>query len=270
MWLMLQQPEPDDYVVATGEMHTVRELCEVAFGLVGLDWERHVRIDERYFRPTEVDELCGDASKAERVLGWRAQTTVPRARPADARARPARGRPRPRRPPAPRCRPRDDALAGRRVMVTGGAGFLGPQRRRAPRGRGRATSSCRAAPTTTCGRATGVDAALADGRPEIVDPPRGGRRRHRRQPREPGPLLLRQRDHGHRAHGAGAAGRRREVRPDRDRLLVPQVHAGAVPRGRPVERLPGGDERARTAWPRRCCSSRARPTASSTASTSST
>ncbi len=74
MWRMLQQPEPGDYVVATGEMHTVRELCEVAFGLVGLDWERHVRIDERYLRPTEVDELCGDASKAERVLGWRPQT----------------------------------------------------------------------------------------------------------------------------------------------------------------------------------------------------
>ena len=74
MWLMLQQPRPDDYVVATGEMHSVRRLCEVAFGLVGLDWEQHVRIDERYFRPTEVDILCGDASKAERVLGWRAQT----------------------------------------------------------------------------------------------------------------------------------------------------------------------------------------------------
>jgi GDPmannose 4,6-dehydratase len=74
MWRMLQQPEPGDYVVATGEMHTVRELCEVAFGLVGLDWERHVRLDERYLRPTEVDELCGDASKAERVLGWRPTT----------------------------------------------------------------------------------------------------------------------------------------------------------------------------------------------------
>jgi GDPmannose 4,6-dehydratase len=73
MWLMLQQPRPDDYVVATGEMHSVRELCEVAFGLVGLDWEQHVRIDERYFRPTEVDILCGDPSKAERVLGWRPQ-----------------------------------------------------------------------------------------------------------------------------------------------------------------------------------------------------
>jgi len=71
---MLQQPEPDDYVVATGEMHSVRELCEVAFGMVGRDWQAHVRIDENYFRPTEVDVLCGDASKAERVLGWRAQT----------------------------------------------------------------------------------------------------------------------------------------------------------------------------------------------------
>jgi GDPmannose 4,6-dehydratase len=55
-------------------MHSVRELCQVAFELVGLDWEKHVRIDARYFRPTEVDELCGDASKAERVLGWRPQT----------------------------------------------------------------------------------------------------------------------------------------------------------------------------------------------------
>ena len=71
MWRMLQLPEPDDFVVATGEMHSVRELCAVAFALVGLDWEDHVRVDERYFRPTEVDELCGDASKAERVLGWR-------------------------------------------------------------------------------------------------------------------------------------------------------------------------------------------------------
>jgi GDPmannose 4,6-dehydratase len=71
MWRILQQAEPDDFVIATGEMHSVRELCSVAFALVGLDWEQHVRVDERYFRPTEVDELCGDASKAERILGWR-------------------------------------------------------------------------------------------------------------------------------------------------------------------------------------------------------
>jgi GDPmannose 4,6-dehydratase len=75
MWRMLQQETPDDYVVATGEMHTVREFVEAAFGLVGLDWREHVRIDPRYFRPTEVDELCGDASKAAAALDWRPGTT---------------------------------------------------------------------------------------------------------------------------------------------------------------------------------------------------
>ena len=75
MWLMVQQSEPDDYVIATGEMHSVRELCDVAFGLVGLDWARYVRVDERYYRPTEVEELCGDSSKAKRSLGWEARTT---------------------------------------------------------------------------------------------------------------------------------------------------------------------------------------------------
>jgi GDPmannose 4,6-dehydratase len=70
MWRMLQQPTPSDYVIATGEMHTVRELCEVAFGLVGLDWQAYVRTDERYLRPNEVDELCGEASRAAAVLGW--------------------------------------------------------------------------------------------------------------------------------------------------------------------------------------------------------
>lgn len=74
MWLMLQQDDPDDYVIATGEMHTVRELCEVAFGLVGMDWEQYVRLDDQYLRPTEVDELCGDASKAATQLGWRPRT----------------------------------------------------------------------------------------------------------------------------------------------------------------------------------------------------
>ena len=74
MWLMLQQSDPDDYVVATGERHSVRELCETTFGLVGLDWERYVRVDEQYFRPTEVEELCGDPSKARRQLGWAART----------------------------------------------------------------------------------------------------------------------------------------------------------------------------------------------------
>jgi GDPmannose 4,6-dehydratase len=75
MWLMLQQSSPDDYVVATGEMHSVREFVEGAFALVGRDWQEHVRIDSRYFRPTEVDELCGDASKAREQLGWQHTTT---------------------------------------------------------------------------------------------------------------------------------------------------------------------------------------------------
>ncbi|HKX45385.1 MAG TPA: GDP-mannose 4,6-dehydratase [Planctomycetota bacterium] len=70
MWLMLQQAEPDDYVVATGEMHTVRECCEVAFARAGLDWEAHVRVDERFKRPAEVDLLLGDPTKARTQLGW--------------------------------------------------------------------------------------------------------------------------------------------------------------------------------------------------------
>jgi len=70
MWTMLQQEQPDDYVIATGEMHSVRELVERAFALVGLDWQDYIAVDERYMRPTEVDELLGDASKAERTMGW--------------------------------------------------------------------------------------------------------------------------------------------------------------------------------------------------------
>ncbi|MSU27389.1 MAG: GDP-mannose 4,6-dehydratase [Pedosphaera sp.] len=70
MWLMLQQPEPDDYVIATGETHSVREFLEVSFGHLGLDWKKHVEIDPRYYRPAEVDLLIGDPSKAKEKLGW--------------------------------------------------------------------------------------------------------------------------------------------------------------------------------------------------------
>jgi GDPmannose 4,6-dehydratase len=70
MWLMLQQDKPDDYVVATGESHSVREFVEEVFGCLDLDWQQYVEIDRRYFRPTEVDHLEGDASKAKRLLGW--------------------------------------------------------------------------------------------------------------------------------------------------------------------------------------------------------
>jgi GDPmannose 4,6-dehydratase len=71
MWLMLQQDRPDDYVIATGESHSVREVLDVAFGTLGLDWKKHVESDPRYLRPTEVDALCGDASKAAARLGWK-------------------------------------------------------------------------------------------------------------------------------------------------------------------------------------------------------
>jgi GDPmannose 4,6-dehydratase len=70
MWLMLQQDQPDDYVVATNETHSVREFCQEAFGCVGLDWERYVKYDQRYERPSEVDLLIGDPEKARRQLGW--------------------------------------------------------------------------------------------------------------------------------------------------------------------------------------------------------
>jgi GDPmannose 4,6-dehydratase len=71
MWMMLQQDEADDFVIATGESHSVRELVEVAFGHVGLDWQKYVKLDPRFLRPAEVDHLIGDPAKAQRLLGWR-------------------------------------------------------------------------------------------------------------------------------------------------------------------------------------------------------
>lgn len=76
MHLMLQQEEPEDFVVATGETHTVREFCRMAFEEVGLDWREYVKIDERFYRPAEVDLLVGDSSKARRVLGWKPESTL--------------------------------------------------------------------------------------------------------------------------------------------------------------------------------------------------
>jgi GDPmannose 4,6-dehydratase len=75
MWLMLQQPQADDYVIATGVSHSVRDLVEVAFGHAGLDWQKYVKVDPALLRPAEVDHLIGDASKAKRVLGWRPNLT---------------------------------------------------------------------------------------------------------------------------------------------------------------------------------------------------
>src|SRR5918999_58299 len=75
MWLMLQQDEPDDYVIATGEAHSVREFAELAFAHADLDWRRHVEIDPNYYRPAEGDHLRGDASKAKTLLGWEPKTS---------------------------------------------------------------------------------------------------------------------------------------------------------------------------------------------------
>jgi GDPmannose 4,6-dehydratase len=77
MWLMLQQDAPEDYVVATGESHSVREFVEAAFSYMDLDWRRHVEIDPRYFRPTEVEALLGDARKAREKLGWQPKVAFP-------------------------------------------------------------------------------------------------------------------------------------------------------------------------------------------------
>ena len=77
MWLMLQQDHPGDYVVATGEAFSVREFCEAAFARAGLDWREHVEIDDRYYRPTEVDVLLGYAENAKRILGWEPRVAFP-------------------------------------------------------------------------------------------------------------------------------------------------------------------------------------------------
>jgi GDPmannose 4,6-dehydratase len=75
MWLMLQQEQPGDYVVATGKSNSVQSFLETAFNYVNLNWEQYVKIDPRYFRPTEVDILLGDATKAYEILGWQPTTT---------------------------------------------------------------------------------------------------------------------------------------------------------------------------------------------------
>jgi GDPmannose 4,6-dehydratase len=76
MWLMLQQDRPDDYVIGTGESHSVKEFVERAFAYAGLDWRAHVEVDARYFRPTEVEYLRADASKAKQQLGWQPKVSV--------------------------------------------------------------------------------------------------------------------------------------------------------------------------------------------------
>jgi len=75
MWLILQQDKPDDFVIATGETHTIKELCQEAFDYVGVNWERYVEIDKRFIRPTETGPLIGNAAKARKILGWKPKVT---------------------------------------------------------------------------------------------------------------------------------------------------------------------------------------------------
>lgn len=75
MWMMLQQEKPDDYVVATGEKHTVRQFCEISFARLGLDWQKYVVVDEKFFRPAEVHTLLGDPSKTRKTLGWKPEVS---------------------------------------------------------------------------------------------------------------------------------------------------------------------------------------------------
>jgi GDPmannose 4,6-dehydratase len=77
MWLMLQQDQPDDYVVATGEAHSVQSLVEIAFSHVGLNWQEHVVVDPKFLRPAEVDHLIGNPAKAKAKLGWRPEVDFP-------------------------------------------------------------------------------------------------------------------------------------------------------------------------------------------------
>ena len=122
MWMMLQQDTPDDYVIATGETHTIRELLDDAFALAGIDdWEPYVKQDPRFYRPAEVDLLIGDASKARQVLGWKPRVELPGARAHDVRERP---RPPSRSRPGARSRSRirssdDDGLRGASQGVLG-------------------------------------------------------------------------------------------------------------------------------------------------------
>ena len=75
MWLMLQQEEPGDFVVATGQAKSVREFCQTAFGHVDLDWEDHVQVDPEFFRPADVTTLCGNPARAESLLGWKPEVS---------------------------------------------------------------------------------------------------------------------------------------------------------------------------------------------------
>ncbi len=214
MWLMLQQDKPDDYVIATNETHTIREFLEVSFGRVGLDWEKYVEIDPRYFRPAEVDLLIGDPAKAKKQLGWDAEDDVQgvgrhhdRCRRGPAQARDERQElpavstvaltawRRRRTIPHPwngvacsRCTISDDRP--RKIFVAGHRGLVGSAIVRAlqaawkPASRGR--SSRARAPNSTCSTARRCARSML-GRTARIRGRRGGEgRRHQGEQRFPG------------------------------------------------------------------------------------
>jgi GDPmannose 4,6-dehydratase len=169
MWLMLQQERPDDYVIATGATHSVRELLDEAFGHVGLDWSKYVELDPRYLRPTEVDLLIGDATKARTKLGWAPkvgfQELVRMMVDADLALvdREVRGARR------GRAQPRvSDFWRERRVLVTGGAGFLGSYVLEALRRRGCASPFVPRARDYDLVRREGIERALDAGAPDLI------------------------------------------------------------------------------------------------------
>ena len=247
MWLMLQQEAPDDYVVGTGEAHTVREFVELAFAYAGLDW-KYVEVDPRYFRPAEVDYLLADASKARRVLGWEPTVTfeelVRIMVEADMNAVEASSKAAPRRfswPSPPRAGMM--SLPDKRIVVTGGAGFLGShlvgRLSRAAAGTLRpAPPRIRSHPRRR--RRAPVRRTPARG----LDSSRRGGRRHRGQSRQPGPFFYENAIMGIQLIEAA---RRYAV----EKTVVlgticayPKFTPGAVSRGRPLERLSGRDQRA--------------------------
>ncbi len=260
MWRMLQQPEPDDYVDRDRrDAHRPRVRARWPSASSGLDWEQ-LRRDRRAILPADRGRRAVRrrlARPRESSGGARDDASASWSRlMLDADLREA-GLDPTRMASRRRC---DVSFwPGRRVMVTGGGGFLGQAvvKRLEAAGADRDLRSALAR-TTTCGRRTGIDRALADGRPAARHPPGGGRRRHRREPGEPGPLLLRERDHGHPADGAGAPGRRREVR-DRSARSAPTRSSRRCRSARTTSGTATRRRRTRrTAWPRRCCSSRGR------------
>ncbi len=249
MWLMLQQDRPDDYVIATGETHSVREFAEQVFAKLDLDYQKHVAIDARYFRPTEVDVLLGDASKARKALGWqpkvgfeelidmmvaadleiaeKEKTLV------DAGYSLATSRMLTRR----------DLMKDKRITITGGKGFLGEAPHQGLRGAGLHPSPGRRPAGIQPHPLEDIRRLYDEQRPDIVihlAAKVGGIGFNQENP---GSLFYENIMMGVQLIHEGHLREDREVRRPGDDLRLPQVHPGPLQGGRPLERLPRGDQR---------------------------